>query len=84
MNAGLRGAAILAALSLGVLAPAEVRAAVPVEQTFDPDPAMRERYDRLYAEFPRLYKAQKGMFARLNGPVLIGSSPIDSYFERLV
>jgi xylulokinase len=69
VNAGLRGAAILAGLSLGVLAPADVRAAVPVEKTFRADPAARDQYDRLYAEFPRLYKAQKGMFARLNGRV---------------
>ena len=66
VNAGLRGAAILAALSLGVLASEDVRAAVPVEKTFTPNAATRERYDRLYAEFPRLYKTQKGMFGRLN------------------
>jgi xylulokinase len=69
VNAGLRGAAILAGLSLGALAPADVRAAVPVEKTFRPAPAVREQYDRLYAEFPRLYKAQKSMFARLNSRV---------------
>jgi len=66
VNAHLRGAAIFAGLSLGALSAAEVRDAAPVEATFRPDPAVRERYDRLYAEFPRLYKAQRPMFARLN------------------
>jgi xylulokinase len=34
---------------------------------FTPDPSNRAGYDRLYAEFPGLYKAQRKMFARLNG-----------------
>ena len=66
VNAHLRGAAVFAGLTLGALAAAEVRDAVPVEATFRPDAATRARYDRLYAEFPRLYKAQRRMFARLN------------------
>jgi xylulokinase len=36
-----------------------------VGTTFRPDPARRAVYDRLYAEFPRLYKSQQPMFARL-------------------
>jgi len=52
--------------TVGAEAAEDVRDAVPVEATFRPDPATRERYDRLYAEFPRLYKAQRRMFARLN------------------
>ena len=63
---GLRGAALFAGLTLGHVQAGEVRALVPVDRTFTPDPANRAVYDRLYAEFPRLYKAQKGMFARLN------------------
>ena len=35
---------------------------------FAPDPAHRATYDRLYAEFPRLYRAQRRMFHRLNRP----------------
>jgi xylulokinase len=66
VNAHLRGAAIFAGLSLGALSTEDVRDAVPVEAMFRPDPATRKCYDRLYAEFPRLYKAQRRMFARLN------------------
>lgn len=66
LHANLRGAAILAGLALGAIRPADVRALVPIAGTFRPDPANRETYDRLYDEFPKLYKAQKPMFGRLN------------------
>jgi xylulokinase len=64
--ANLRGAAIFAGMSLGEVRPDDVRDLVPVDATFRPEPAHRAVYDRLYPEFPRLYKAQKRMFARLN------------------
>lgn len=66
MHANLRGAAVLAGMALGDLDPVAANELAPVEATFRPDPANRAVYDRLYAEFPRLYKVQKGMFARLN------------------
>jgi xylulokinase len=67
VNAHLRGAAVFAGLSLAALTAADVHDALPVEATFRPNAATRESYDRLYAEFPRLYKTQRRMFARLNG-----------------
>jgi xylulokinase len=67
LHTNLRGAALLAALALGAVERDEVRDLVPVDRTFTPNPANREAYDRLYAEFPGLYKAQRKMFARLNG-----------------
>ena len=65
--ANLKGAAIFAGLGLGQVRPEEVHGLVEVDHVFRPDPATREVYDRLYAEFPGLYKAQRKMFARLNG-----------------
>jgi len=65
MHANLRGAAVLAGLALGDLSAGQARDLAVVGAAFRPDPARRETYDRLYAEFPRLYKAQKPMFARL-------------------
>lgn len=65
MHVNLRGAAILAGIALGDLSPAEAGALAVVGATFRPDPANRAAYDRLYAEFPGLYKSQKPMFARL-------------------
>jgi xylulokinase len=67
MHANLRGAALFAALGLGEITREEVRELVSVDRVFQPNPANREAYDRLYAEFPGLYKAQRKMFARLNG-----------------
>lgn len=67
MHANLRGAALFAALALGEVSRDEIRALVPVDRVFEPNPANRATYDRLYKEFPGLYKAQRKMFARLNG-----------------
>jgi xylulokinase len=64
--ASLRGAALLGVLALGELSWDEVHDLVPVDQVFTPRPENRTIYDRLFAEFPRLYKAQRGMFRRLN------------------
>ncbi len=66
LAANLRGAAIFAGLALGAVRPEEVRGLVPVDRVFRPDPSHRATYDRLYAEYPKLYSAQRGMFARLN------------------
>ena len=63
---GLRGAGLAGALALGDVHRHELRHLVPVEQTFRPDPSHRAVYDRLYAEFPRLYRSQKRMFHRLS------------------
>ena len=43
-----------------------MRGLVGVDATFTPDPANRAVYDKLFAEFPKLYKTQKAMFGRLN------------------
>jgi xylulokinase len=66
LHANVRGAAIFAGLALGDVRPDEVRRLVTVDRTFVPDPTRQATYERLYPEFPKLYKAQKGMFARLN------------------
>ena len=66
LNAQLRGAAVLAGLSLGLVDRGEVRDLVGVARTFTPDPANRKVYDRLSSEVPKLYAAQKKMFRRLN------------------
>jgi xylulokinase len=66
MHANLRGAALFAGLALGAIDRDQVRDLVPIDRTFVPDPMTRDAYDRLYAEFPGLYKAQRKMFARLN------------------
>jgi xylulokinase len=66
LHTNLRGAALIAAMALGAVRDDEVRDLVPAERVFTPDAANRAVYDRLYAEFPRLYRSQRSMFARLN------------------
>jgi xylulokinase len=69
LHANLRGAGLWAGLALGAVSFDELSTVVPVDATFEPDPVDGSRYDGLYAEFPKLYKSQKPMFARLNRPV---------------
>lgn len=64
---GLRGAALFAGLVTGAVRRDEVRGLVPVDRVFVPEPANRVVYDRMFREFPRLYRAQRGMFRRLGG-----------------
>jgi xylulokinase len=66
LHANLRGAALFAALALGEMQRQDIHELVPVERVFAPRLESRVIYDRLYAEFPRLYKAQRAMFGRLN------------------
>ncbi|WP_125079293.1 xylulokinase [Mycobacterium sp. P7213] len=66
MNAQLRGAALFAGIGMGELDRDALRDLIPLDGVFEPVAANREVYDRLFAEFPGLYKAQKGMFGRLN------------------
>jgi xylulokinase len=63
--ANLRGAALIAGLTLGAVVPDELRAMVPVAATHLPDHDAAAVYDELAAEFPALYGAQKRTFARL-------------------
>lgn len=65
---GLRGAATAARLALGEVTPHDVRSLVRTDRTFGPDAAAHAAHDRLFAEFPRLHKAQRPVFARLNPP----------------
>lgn len=66
LHAQLRGVAILAGLSLGLVERSEVGDLVTVARTFEPDPANRDVYDRHFAELPRIYKADKAIHKRLN------------------
>ena len=63
--ANLRGSALIAGMTLGAVRPGELRGLVPVAATHRPDPDAVAVYDRLAAELPALYSAQRGTFARL-------------------
>lgn len=65
-QANLRGAAFLAAVALGHAGADELAGKVRIDQTFRPNPANRAIYDELYGQFKALYKANKGIHAKLN------------------
>jgi xylulokinase len=67
VQANARGAAMIAAVALGLGTFEGLAAQVPVERTFQPQPAHRAVYDELFREFLRLYRAHRGIHARLNG-----------------
>ena len=66
LHANLRGAAMFASLALGEVGPEEISGLVPVDARFETNGVDAATYDRLFAEFPRLYRSQKPMFSRLN------------------
>ena len=65
-HANLRGAGLYAAVALGHVAYKDVRRLVPVARTFEPDPAAREVYEPVYAEYRRLYGRLHPLYGRLN------------------
>lgn len=67
VQANVRGAALLAAVSLGLMQTDEIPAHVAIQNTFAPDSAHRKIYDELFGEFLNLYKANQKMYRRLNG-----------------
>ncbi len=66
LHANLRGAALFASVALEAVDLEEIAGLVPVAARFEPDASRATTYDRLFGEFPRLYRSQKAMFARLN------------------
>lgn len=66
LHAGLKGAGLFASLSLGAVEKVELRELVEVDARFVPDPGLRGEYERLYEQFPKLYKAQRPIWKSLN------------------
>ena len=54
--ANARGAAMIAAISIGELSWDEVPELVPIAASYQPDPASRSRYDQQYRAFRELYR----------------------------
>ncbi|MFW6011400.1 MAG: FGGY-family carbohydrate kinase, partial [Desulfosalsimonas sp.] len=64
--ANVRGAGLLGTVALGFLEFDEIQGLVETERTYDPDPANREVYDRMFKEFRAAYKRNRKICARLN------------------
>jgi xylulokinase len=66
VNAGARGAGMIAAVALGELSFDQVPGRVRVAETYPPDPATQALYGELFTEFVGLYRRNKKAHARLN------------------
>jgi xylulokinase len=66
VNAGTRGAGLLAAVALGELTFDQIPDRVAVAASHHPDPAPAQLYDNLFREFVGLYRRNRKAHARLN------------------
>ncbi|MAT98371.1 MAG: xylulose kinase [Anaerolineaceae bacterium] len=66
VEANARGVALLAAVALGLASFDTIGDDVTIAHTYEPNPANRQIYDRLFAEYLNIYKQNKGIYARLN------------------
>jgi xylulokinase len=66
VNAGARGAAMVAAAALGELTFDQVPGRVRVAATYQPDPAAQRLYGELFTEFVGLYRRNRKAHRRLN------------------
>jgi xylulokinase len=66
--ANARGAALIAAIALGELDWTDIPAQVQIEASYQPDTTNRTVYDHQYRTFSRLYRKNRGIYARHNGP----------------
>jgi xylulokinase len=66
VQANLRGAALLASVSLGLLSFEQIPELIPIANTYTPNPENRGMYDELFREFLTIYRRTKGIYARLN------------------
>jgi xylulokinase len=64
--ANLRGAAFLAAVSLGYCRFEDIPERIKIANTYSPNPDNRAIYDELFAEFINIYKCNRRIYARLN------------------
>ncbi len=66
-NIGAVGAAAMIAVGTGLIKDlGEVKKLIPAAKTFRPNPANKAVYDRNFAAYKNLYKANKDNFALLN------------------
>lgn len=67
-NVGAVGAAVTIAVGSGLINSfSEAKKLIPTVKTYMPNPANKAVYDKQYAVFKNLYKANKANFAALNG-----------------
>lgn len=67
-QAGAKGMALLASMTLGYLKSLEdIKNHIKIDRSFLPNPDNRKLYDRLFKEFKNIYKQNKKWYKRMNG-----------------
>jgi xylulokinase len=66
VQANARGATFIAAIALGFIKFNDISKVTEISKVFNPNPANRAIYDKLYAEYVQLYKATSPIYRRLN------------------
>lgn len=67
-NVGAVGAAVLVAVGLGIIdSVQDAGKLIKAEKTFIPNPEVKPAYDKNFAAYKEIYKANKGIFKILNG-----------------
>jgi xylulokinase len=67
-QAGARGIALLAAMTLGYIGSfEEIAEYIKIDRVFRPNPSNRALYDRQFVEFKNVYKNNKAWYKRMNG-----------------
>ncbi|MFC2065376.1 FGGY-family carbohydrate kinase, partial [Chloroflexota bacterium] len=66
IQANARGAAYIAAVGMGYLEYSDIPDLIEYKQTYSPDPASRDVYDKMFDVFVKFYKNNKGLYQQLN------------------
>jgi xylulokinase len=66
-NTTVRGAALLALITLGYRSIEEIPGLIRYKRVFEPDKSNRKLYDRMYSQYRELFKKNRRIFRELNG-----------------
>ncbi len=64
----VRGVGLLAHAALGHIGADDIESLIPIAETYEPDGAHREVYDRAFDVFRRIHRTNRRLFARINPP----------------
>ena len=65
--AGAKGAALIASMGLGYIPSfPDIKKHIAISRTYQPNPANRQLYDRLFVEFKNIYRQNKKWYRRMN------------------
>ena len=66
LNTTVRGSAMLAFHSLGIMSLDEISGMAKIKKEFEPNPSNKRIYDKMYKQYRELYKRNRKIFRALN------------------